>query len=116
MTLLFLLILPAFTIGLLFLKDPKKGRGEVMNFLLICNTLFYLSPLLSAFFNTPAGESMWDENKGGGAILWVYFLVLPLCALIQFILMTLKLIFAVPGNAGRRIPKKHSHEIPDNRP
>lgn len=92
-TLLFFII-PLSSIGLLFLKDHKKERKIVMNVLLITNALFFLSPLLMAYMNTPPGESMWNENTGGGAAIWLYIIIFPISGLAQLTLIILKAIFA----------------------
>lgn len=67
----------------------------MMNLLLILNACFFLSPILMAYSNTPSGESLWNENTGGGAALWLYIIVLPISALIQLVLLILKVVFAV---------------------
>lgn len=89
-----MLLIPLSSIGLLFLKDAKKERKLIMNILLILNALFFLSPMIMAFFNTPHGESMWNENTGGGAFLWLYLLVLPVSGIVQIILLVLKITYA----------------------
>ena len=90
---LLLFLLPAIlSIGLCFVKDAKKGRGIVLNILLLGNALFYASPLLYAYIATRPDGNMWNEN-GPGAILWSYFLVLPICGIIFLVLLVLKLVF-----------------------
>jgi hypothetical protein len=91
--LLFLLI-PISSVVLLFLKDTKKKRKIILNILLILNVFLYLSPLIIAFFNTPPGESMWNENTGGGAAIWLYFIVFPVSVIAQLILLILKIVYA----------------------
>lgn len=86
-------ILPISSVALLFLKDKNKERWETMNALLVINAILFLSPLFKAYSNTPAGESMWNENTGGGAALWIYIFIFPLCVLIQLVLLILKLVF-----------------------
>lgn len=88
------LLLPLSGIGLLFLNDKNKERKKIMNLMLVMNILFFFSPLMKAYFNSPSGESMWNENTGGGAYIWLYIIVLPVSALIQLILIVLKIIFA----------------------
>lgn len=88
------LLLPLSGIGLLFLNDKNKERKKIMNLMLVMNILFFFSPLMKAYFNSPSGESMWNENTGGGAYIWLYIIVLPISALIQLILIVLKIIFA----------------------
>jgi hypothetical protein len=90
---LFLLI-PLSSIGLLLLKDSKRERKIVMNVLLILNAVLFLSPMLMAYSNTPTGESMWNENTGGGAALWLYLIIFPFSAIAQIVLLVLKIIFA----------------------
>ena len=92
--LLFILfLLPVFiSVGLCFIKDTKKVRGLVLNVLLILNTLLYLFPIVYAFFSTRPDGNMWSEN-GPGAILWLYFMILPLCGLAFVVLLILKLVF-----------------------
>lgn len=69
-----------------------------MNVLLIVNALIFLSPLILAFFSTPSGESMWNENTGGGAAIWLYLIVLPITAIAQLVLLILKIVFASNSN------------------
>lgn len=95
--LLFLLI-PISSVVLLFLKDTKKERKIILNILLILNVFFYLTPLIIAFFSTPAGESMWNENTGGGAAIWLYFIVFPVSAIAQLILLILKIVHATKSS------------------
>lgn len=47
-----------------------------------------------AYSNTPTGESMWNENTGGGAALWLYLIIFPFSAIAQIVLLILKIIFA----------------------
>lgn len=94
MEIILYLLLPISSIAFVFLEDKKKGRKEVMNALLIMNAIFFLSPLIMAYTNTPEGESMWNENSGGGASLWLYIIVLPISLIAQFVLITLKIVFA----------------------
>jgi|SRR5690554_6114173 len=91
---LFLLI-PLSSIGLLFLKDVKKERKQTMNGLLIMNAIVFLSPIFMAYSNTPTGESIWNENSGGGAALWLYIIILPISVIVQLVLLTLKIVFAM---------------------
>lgn len=94
MAVILFLLIPLSSIGLLFLKDEKKERKQIMNVLLIINTLVFLSPLFLAYSNTPSGESMWNENTGGGAALWLYLIIFPLSGLTQITLLILKVVFA----------------------
>ncbi len=94
MIILLFLLIPLSSILLVFLKDDKKERKRIMNLLLILNSIFFFSPIFSAYLNTPKGESMWNENTGGGAYLWLYFIVLPLSALAQLVLLILKIVFS----------------------
>lgn len=87
-------ILPLISIGLLFLKDTNKRRRLIINILLILNALVFTLPMLAAYLSTPEGESMFNENTGGGAYLWFYMFLLPLCGLALFVLLILKIVFA----------------------
>lgn len=93
MEVILFLLIPLSSIGLLFLKDEKKERKQIMNVLLIINALVFLSPLFLAYSNTPTGESMWNENTGGGAALWLYLIIFPLSGLAQITLLILKVVF-----------------------
>lgn len=93
MAVILFLLIPLSSIGLLFLKDEKKERKQIMNVLLIINALVFLSPLFLAYSNTPTGESMWNENTGGGAALWLYLIIFPLSGLAQITLLILKVVF-----------------------
>ena len=90
-TLIFL-ILPISTIVLLFIKDSKKTRSNILNFVLIVNTLIFCSPLIYAFLKTLPDGNMWSEN-GPGAVLWSYLILIPFCAIMQFIILILKIVF-----------------------
>lgn len=94
LTIIFFFI-PISSVGLLFVKDYNAVRREIMNILLIINTLLFLSPLINAYTSTPAGESMWNENSGGGENLWMYLIILPVCLIIQFVLIALKIVFYI---------------------
>lgn len=87
-------ILPLLSLGSLFLKDVHQRRRQVLNALLIINAVVFMLPVISAFFSTPEGESMFNENTGGGAVLWFYMILLPLCGFIFFVLLLLKVVFA----------------------
>lgn len=93
---LFILVLflfpVAISIGLCFLKDSKKVRGKFINVLLIINAMVYTFPLIYAYWETRPDGNMWSEN-GPGAILWLYFIIIPLCALVLIVLLILKLVF-----------------------
>lgn len=89
------LLIPLSSIGLLFLKDVKKERKQTMNGLLIMNAIVFLSPIFMAYSNTPTGESIWNENSGGGAALWLYIIILPISMIVQLVLLTLKIVFAI---------------------
>lgn len=77
-----------------------------MAFLLIANALFFIFPAILAYVTTPEGGSMWNENAGGGAALWLYMIVLPLSGLIQLVLLILKIVFATGGRENYNIPQK----------
>lgn len=83
--------IPVSSIFLLFLKDRNTDRKFLLNMIIIFNNILYFAPLVLAFTNTPEGESMWNENTGGGAWLWTYFLILPLCAIAHITLFIFKL-------------------------
>lgn len=89
------LLIPLSSIGLLFLKDVKKERKQTMSGLLIMNAIVFLSPIFMAYSNTPTGESIWNENSGGGAALWLYIIILPISMIVQLVLLTLKIVFAI---------------------
>ena len=90
---LVLFLLPVvISIGLCFLKDSKKVRGKFLNVLLIINAMVYTFPLIYAYWETRPDGNMWSEN-GPGAILWLYFIIIPLCALVLIVLLILKLVF-----------------------
>jgi hypothetical protein len=79
------LALPASTVYLLFLKDNSSKRRLLLSAGLLANTAMYFVPLAYAYFGTPAGGNMWNEN-GAGAALWLYMYVFPLSAGIQVFL------------------------------
>lgn len=91
--LILFLLIPISSILLLFLKDMNKNRKEIMNILLIMNALLFLSPLFMAYANTPKGESMWSAATG--SYMWLYIVILPTTILFQFILLLLKILFAL---------------------
>jgi len=78
-----------------FLKDQNKVRKKILNGLIIANLVFIYIPLILAVINTPLGESMWDENSGGGTYFWIYYIVLPIYAPTQLVLTILKVVFAI---------------------
>lgn len=82
------------TVVLLFLKDSNRVRKLTINSLLLGNTLLFLSPLILAYLNTPRGGNMLSENSGG-AYLWLYLFIFPATAMIQLVLLILKIVFAV---------------------
>ncbi|NKI33279.1 hypothetical protein [Croceivirga thetidis] len=92
-------ILPLVSIGLLFIKDANKKRRIILNILLILNAIVFTLPMLAAYLSTAEGESMFNENTGGGAYLWFYMFLLPLCGFVLFVLLILKIVFAY-------VPKK----------
>lgn len=91
---LLLSIIPVVSLGLLFIKDVHKRRRIILNIILVLNALIFTLPMLAAFFSTPEGESMFNENTGGGAYLWFYMILLPLCGFALLILLVLKVVFA----------------------
>lgn len=94
MEIIIFLLIPLSSVGLLFIKDDKKERKQIMNGLLIMNAVFFLSPKFMAYSYTPSGESMWNENASGGAVLWLYIIILPISAIAQLVLLILKIVFA----------------------
>lgn len=94
MEILFFLLLPLSSIALLFLKDSNKRRKLRLNVLLLLNALLFMIPLFMAYTNTPKGESIWNENSGGGAALWLYMIVFPVCFIAQVVLFVLKIEYA----------------------
>lgn len=94
MSIFFFFLIPVASIALLFVKDSDRKRKIMLNVLLILNILLYLYPVIEAYWITPKGESMFDENKGGGAALWMYVRILPITILVFIILLSLKGIYA----------------------
>lgn len=92
---IFLFLFPVIPALIFFLKDKNKLRKNILNGLIIANLVFVYIPLILAFFNTPQGESIWDENSGGGTYFWIYYLVLPIYAPTQLVLTILKVVFAI---------------------
>lgn len=88
------LLIPFSSIGLLFFKDVKKERKRRINKLLIINAVIFLLPLFMAYLNTPKGESIWNENTGGGAALWLYLIIFPISSMVQLVLLILKIVYA----------------------
>lgn len=87
--------IPAVCIGLLFLRDDNKKRKYVLNAFLILNDFVFMIPISMAFLFKGEGQSMWDENSGGGVFMWYYLILLPICAMVLFALAVLKIIFTV---------------------
>lgn len=88
---LLFMILPISSVGLLFIGDSNPQRKLILNGLLILNAIIYLFPMGYAYFLTPKGGNMWDEN-GPGAILWLYMIILPLCVIAQVVFLILKIV------------------------
>ena len=86
-------LIPISCLILCFFKDYNKKRKIITNFILLSNGGVFISPLLFAYISTLPNGNMWSEN-GSGAILWLYMLLLPLCYLIQLVLLILKIISA----------------------
>ncbi|MBK9737499.1 MAG: hypothetical protein IPO92_22120 [Saprospiraceae bacterium] len=82
--------IPLSSIWALFLKDVRSNKKTLLNVLLIINAVLFLWPLGMAYFLTPAGGNMWDEN-GAGGYLWFYMILLPLCFICQCVLLSIKL-------------------------
>jgi hypothetical protein len=54
--------------------------------------IFALSPILIAFVTSLfQGGSMWDENSGTGAYIWLMLLTLP----VGFLIVVIGLVMAV---------------------
>ncbi len=87
--------IPFSSLLLLFLKDNELKRKKLLNIGLILNTLIFLSPMIFLLLSTPFGKNMFSEQSGNGAILWSYFFIFPICIIIQLVLMTLKIVFAI---------------------
>ena len=87
--------IPISTILLFFLKDCDLKRKKALNIGLVINNLIFYSPIIYMYFATPAGQNMWSEMDGPGAAVFAYIFLLPICMLIQFVLMTLKIVFAI---------------------
>ncbi len=94
MSIFFFFLIPAASIALLFAKDRDPARKTVMDVLIGANCLLYLYPIIQAYLNTPKGESIYDENKGGGAALWMYIYILPITIIAFIIFLILKSVFA----------------------
>lgn len=56
-------LIPLILALVVLLKDARKKRRFVLNILILGNLIFFYSPLILALFNTPYGESMWNENS-----------------------------------------------------
>lgn len=110
MEIIIFLLIPISSIGLLFLKDSKKERKQIMNGLLIMNAILFFSPLFMAYSHTPSRESMWNENTGGGAYLWLYILILPISTIIQLVLLILKIVFAVNSSTNTKEKLKQKNK------
>jgi hypothetical protein len=91
LVLILFLLPPILGLACCFIRDAKKRRGQIINTVLILNSVIYLAPLAFAFFATPKGGNMWSEN-GPGAILWFYMIFLPICGLAFVVLVILKLV------------------------
>ncbi|KPM32554.1 Hypothetical protein I595_972 [Croceitalea dokdonensis DOKDO 023] len=91
----FFLLIPLLGLVLLFLKDTNPRRKIILNGLLLLNSAIYLVPMILAYLSTPEGASLFNENTGGGAFLWFYMLLMPLCGLALLVLAILKIVFMV---------------------
>lgn len=90
--LLLFLLLPLSSIITFLIKDANEKRMTLLNFFLITNTIVYVFPMAYAYLSSLSDGDMWNEN-GSGAILWVYTVLIPVCIIIQIILVLLKVIF-----------------------
>jgi hypothetical protein len=87
--------IPFSSLLLLFLKDNELKRKKLLNIGLILNTLIFLSPMIYLLLTTPFGENMFSEQSGNGAVLFAYMFLFPICFIVQLVLLTLKIVFAV---------------------
>jgi len=86
-------IIPFISIVLLFIWDAHKTRKIILNILLVLNALVFSLPMMASYLSTPEGESMFNENTGGGTFLWFYMILFPACGFALFILAILKSVF-----------------------
>jgi hypothetical protein len=86
------IIIPFSSFLLCFVNDKDKSRKQFVNWFLIGNAIFFLSPLTYAYIATLSNGNMWNEN-GPGTVLWFYLLLLPFCYIVQVILLVLKIFF-----------------------
>jgi hypothetical protein len=92
---IFIFLLPLIPSLIFFLKDRNKLRKNILNGLVFANLVLLYTPLILAVVNTPNGESIWNENSGGGTYFWIYYLVLPIYVPTQLVLIILKVVFAI---------------------
>lgn len=85
------LALPLSSIALMFISDSNTSRKIILNSILAINAIVFILPIAYAYFATPKGGNMWDEN-GPGAVIWLYMFILPLCVLVQIVVFILKII------------------------
>ena len=90
LAIIFFLFIPVSSTAALFLKDVRSTKKGLLSVLLIANALLFLWPLGMAYFLTPSGGNMWDEN-GAGGYLWYYMILLPLCFIGQCVLLSIKI-------------------------
>lgn len=76
----------------MYLRDPDTRKHRIWTVLIASNTFLFLSPLIYAFVDAFPDGNMWSDN-GSGAVLWSYFLLLPVCLVILVILLVVKPAF-----------------------
>lgn len=82
-------ILPLSIIVFIYKKTPEKSKEKLLNILLVVNSLVFFSPFIFAMLMTFPSGNMWSEN-GPGAVLWSYFLLVPICLIVLIVLIRLK--------------------------
>lgn len=69
-------------------KQRKDEDLKFLNLVLIANLVVFFLPLAIAFVGSLPNGNMWSEN-GPGAVLWLYFIIIPLCSIVQIIWLVL---------------------------
>lgn len=100
MYILYYLFVPVSAIIAFFLKDANQKRKKVINILLKINLAIYFAPLSLVLLDKAFDGNMFGGNTGNGiGILLSYMIIIPLCILIQLVLLTLKVIYAVKSSS-----------------
>lgn len=73
------------------LKKRKDEDIKFLNQVLIANLAVFFLPLAIAFVGSLPNGNMWSEN-GAGAVLWLYFIIIPLCSIVQIIWFVLVIL------------------------